>query len=459
MKKINECAKNGILFFFLLFIIPVSCFARTMSYPLDGELIVTSEYGWRVHPVFGTQKYHSGLDLGADYGQPVHASAAGVVRLSGWVSGYGNTVMIDHGGGVETLYGHNQELTVTSGQAVRQGTVIALAGSTGYSTGPHCHFEVRVNGQPTDPAQFLDGSIPVAGSGVGGFLQSDYNFIPLDFDAYFDFAKPVREAIETVSQACANGLRFVRDDVMYLFLSLVTIDLAISAFGAFLFETETDIPQWMLKKFLLYGFLVFMIQNWGDIASNLFRNYFTTMGAAAVGETAEQAGKIVSDPTFIMQKGAHVIAPIFTYLGTFSGTQILSHIHIVLFALLTAFVIFACYFLIGFQILLAYLEFYVIGLFGVIGLTLSGFKHTRQYAANGMNGVLVVSMKLMFFCLFSVLLTNMIQDFSIESYCVEQSLDIALLLRVLLASMLFVFLGNRVSKTILRVFGGNGFHF
>ena len=124
-----------------------------MIWPLSGP--ITSEFGWRTHPIFGTQRYHSGLDIGGDYGLPIAAAASGTVIHSGWISGYGNTIIIDHGGGITTLYGHNSSLTVGVGEYVSQGQTIALCGSTGNSTGPHCHFEVRENGEPVSPYGYL----------------------------------------------------------------------------------------------------------------------------------------------------------------------------------------------------------------------------------------------------------------------------------------------------------------
>ncbi len=124
-----------------------------MLWPLTGP--ITSEFGWRTHPIFGGSKFHSGLDIGGEYGAPIKAARGGVVTHSGWIDGYGNTVMIDHGGGLVTLYGHNQSLAVSVGQNVRQGQIIAYCGSTGNSTGPHCHFEVRLNGEPVSPYDYL----------------------------------------------------------------------------------------------------------------------------------------------------------------------------------------------------------------------------------------------------------------------------------------------------------------
>lgn len=124
-----------------------------LAWPVNGE--ITSPFGWRVHPIWGTQIFHAGLDIGADYGDPVHAADSGTVVYAGWMGGYGNAVMIDHGGGMVTLYGHNSSITVGEGEQVSKGQTIALAGSTGNSTGPHCHFEVRIHGEVVSPLQYL----------------------------------------------------------------------------------------------------------------------------------------------------------------------------------------------------------------------------------------------------------------------------------------------------------------
>jgi murein DD-endopeptidase MepM/ murein hydrolase activator NlpD len=119
-----------------------------MAWPVNGR--VTSEFG----PRWG--RLHKGIDIAAPTGTPVHASADGQVISSGWNSGgYGYMVMIDHGSGIVTLYAHNSGLAVSAGQQVTRGQVIAYAGSTGNSTGPHCHFEVRVNGTPQNPRAWL----------------------------------------------------------------------------------------------------------------------------------------------------------------------------------------------------------------------------------------------------------------------------------------------------------------
>ena len=131
----------------------VSGGSGAMIWPIAGP--ITSEFGWRVHPISGTQKFHSGLDIGGDYGMPIAAAQSGTVEYAGWISGYGNTVILNHGGGITTLYGHNESLAVGVGQTVSQGETIAYCGSTGNSTGPHCHFEVRQGGEPVSPYSYL----------------------------------------------------------------------------------------------------------------------------------------------------------------------------------------------------------------------------------------------------------------------------------------------------------------
>lgn len=124
-----------------------------LMWPAEGP--ITSPFGWRTHPIFGTQRYHSGIDIGADYGDPVVAADGGVVIYSDWMSGYGKVIIVDHGGGISTLYAHNSELVAGEGQRVRKGQQIAVVGSTGYSTGPHLHFEVRQGGSPVNPMGYL----------------------------------------------------------------------------------------------------------------------------------------------------------------------------------------------------------------------------------------------------------------------------------------------------------------
>jgi murein DD-endopeptidase MepM/ murein hydrolase activator NlpD len=118
-------------------------------WPARGAL--TSPFGIRVHPIFRIRRLHTGVDIAAEWGSPVYAAAPGRVIYTGWFGGYGKIVLIDHGGGASTLYGHLSAILVTPGSQVARGALIGRVGSTGYSTGPHLHFEVRLNGRPVNP--------------------------------------------------------------------------------------------------------------------------------------------------------------------------------------------------------------------------------------------------------------------------------------------------------------------
>jgi murein DD-endopeptidase MepM/ murein hydrolase activator NlpD len=124
-----------------------------MMWPVRGP--ITSPFGWRYHPILKVKKYHNGEDIAVQSGTAVHAADSGIVVVSGWEGGYGNYVAINHGNGISTGYGHNSRLLVHQGERVVKGQIIALSGSTGLSTGPHVHFEVRKNGVPVNPLPYL----------------------------------------------------------------------------------------------------------------------------------------------------------------------------------------------------------------------------------------------------------------------------------------------------------------
>lgn len=129
--------------------------SKGMTWPAPGYNSISSPFGNRIHPIFGTRKMHTGIDIPTPSGASIVATADGVVQHSGGLGGYGNTIIIDHGDGIATLYAHNSSLSVGVGQSVKRGQVVARAGSTGYSTGPHLHFEVRQNGNFIDPAPWV----------------------------------------------------------------------------------------------------------------------------------------------------------------------------------------------------------------------------------------------------------------------------------------------------------------
>ena len=150
--QILELAKQGL---------DTSYIGGVLAWPVPGYTKITSNYGMRVHPITGQYKLHTGVDISAPIGANFVAANDGIVTKAGYNTAYGNMVIIDHGGGISTLYAHGSEILVTVGQTVKQNEAVLKVGSTGYSTGAHAHFEVRINGVVTNPIPYItNGLVP-----------------------------------------------------------------------------------------------------------------------------------------------------------------------------------------------------------------------------------------------------------------------------------------------------------
>ena len=134
--------------------VPIVSVAVPSRMPLDSAKL-TSEYGMRTHPVLGGRRQHKGIDLASPTGTPIYATADGVVSKAEWFGGYGNYIQIEHGAELETRYGHLSQYAVVTGQRVSKGDLIGYVGSTGRSTGPHLHYEVRVAGEAVNPTPYM----------------------------------------------------------------------------------------------------------------------------------------------------------------------------------------------------------------------------------------------------------------------------------------------------------------
>ena len=133
--------------------VPMTQGSGNMAMPLQAQ--ITSPFGWRKHPIFHMRKFHTGVDLAGPNHSAIRAADSGNVLYTGWYGGYGKVVIVSHGGGMATLYAHLSRTAVSAGDNVQKGDVIAYEGTTGFSTGPHLHFEVRVNGKPNNPLNFV----------------------------------------------------------------------------------------------------------------------------------------------------------------------------------------------------------------------------------------------------------------------------------------------------------------
>lgn len=124
-------------------------------WPIPSSTYVTSGFGWRIHPIFGTKRYHNGIDISANSGSTIVAADSGTVSIATYSSSYGNYVVLYHSGGTTTLYAHMSSIAVSAGDSVSQGDTIGYVGSTGWSTGPHCHFEISANGTRVNPLNYF----------------------------------------------------------------------------------------------------------------------------------------------------------------------------------------------------------------------------------------------------------------------------------------------------------------
>ena len=371
--------------------------AITILNPLEGSLEITSEFSLvgRVHPVFGNVKPHKGTDLAADTGANIYATHEGVVTYSGWAEGYGNVIYlgtIADGKNFETRYAHCSALLVHSGEKVSAGTLIAKVGETGWATGSHLHFEIRLNGAPVNPRRFLKNLPPSNGEGYDTLPDS----LKTAFDTTYDFGKPLREVIEKFGTLCQDSLSKTFEIIRWLLIVLITIDLALSASLQVIEPDGGDnFFSFLISKLLLYVLLIYFLANWSGAVANFAKDMFTGFGGLMAGATAEEAMQAVSNPMDIVSKGASIVAPIYNELFKIHGViDLATKFLLWLPSLFFGIILTACFFIISAQITLAYLEFYFVMVTGFTTFFFSGLKQTRKYAADGLNGIFAISVKL-----------------------------------------------------------------
>lgn len=426
--------------------------APVWGYPTS-NFVISSPFGWRIHPIFGTSRFHSGLDFAAPEGTAVVAVDSGIVITAGRAGGYGNFIQIKHDDGLVTCYAHNRSLCVSVGTRVTAGTLIAYVGSTGYSTGPHLHFEVLKNGLFQDPAAYLDPNLPMpTNSAIGilpdgstNFLDSDTYDMSWDMNYYVNFGNKSKEFVDQIVDACVAGLTLLQGPIKSLFIILITIDLALAA-SFNLFKDQENIVEWMFKRLLKYGFLLWVITDWKTFVLDQCLGYFATSGGLMGGADAITAGQLMSDTTTMMQKGAYLAGPAFAHASNIHGIAVMKSPGDLLISLLLGFFIVFCFIFMGLEIMIVYVEFYVIGTMSLVMFVFSGLKQTAKYADNSWKGVVQVSIKVMLYCFFSVMMNTIAQSTSQLEY------DPVLYLKMLAACLAVLFMSIRMSKIISRVF-------
>lgn len=396
--------------------------------PVDGSWEQSSDFGARTMDN-GDTRFHPGIDLGADEDTPVLAAADGTVITAGPIDGYGDhVVVISHEAyGLATIYGHMSAMYVYEGMSVAQGDQIGAVGNEGYSFGDHLHFEVRPSLSfwdidshgAIDPATYCSALKAGSGIGSGGSGAAWDMTYSMNLDENYDFAAPIREIAEKFSDIATAALGILTSYMNKIFMVLITIDLAIGAMFK-TFDTEMDgtgLFKWIVYKFFFYAFLLWLLQNWGSIMNTWGKDLFVSFGGLSMGSTEAAAANAISDPTAIMQKGMHLISPIFTELGKMHGMSSLFNNSLGMIILCTSFgvILFALFAIMGVQIAKAYIEFYLIVLFGFTSLIFAGTKQTRSHAANGLNAIFAASVNLMFFCMFSLLIQTAMQNITMDA--------------------------------------------
>ena len=397
---------------------------------LGGPWVQTDEYGyseWR-------GRSHAGVDIGADEGTSIQALGVGVVKEEGFgydPTGYGCLLTIHYpnapcpdgsGVGMDVLYGHLMGTCVSEGDLVQPGQIVAWVGWSGHCEPPgpdgsHLHLEVSYgnSAQTVDPAMYfsdLHFGSGTGGGGGGSFGEHRPAVVPFELKA--DLVKPIREIIETLIKACTTGLKLIEGGMKKIFMLLLTIDLTLGLifYNLNINSRDHSLFAYLCFKFLMYGFLLFMLTHWGQFVGNLSKNLFSDAAAIMSNRAPEEVAAAISSPTDILQKGLHIVSPIFNQLMSDSSKSLGMASGL---AGLLGFVILILFLIVTWQVAKAYIEFYMMVLFGFTTFIFSGEKHMRIHAENGINGIVACSINLMFFCFFAITLQGMMTDLSMDA--------------------------------------------
>ena len=409
-----------------------------MDAPLHGhEIEVTSGFTpRRVHPLSGEVRQHNGIDIGGDPHEAVYAVADGTVILARYESSFDGWVIIEHtasdGSKYQTWYG---DLDPNDGYLpantimnsvenhVRKGQLIGYLawGKTAVSTGPHLHFEVRINDTPISPALYHPYAPWLPANATDEGLDMSQKSRGMVWDAAFAFMDPVKKAIDTVALACTKAVDLLKGIIKYTIAILMTIDLAITYILLSVDRDKGQDPNFSIfkllaLKMLLYLLLFYVITSWGAFVINSSRDLFVGFGASTSGLDITQAKQLLVDPTSLVTKGAQIIEPIFTVLNETDagGLDWLAKIASGAVAVIFLIIIFGSFLLFAFEIIMAYLEFYLIAVFGLANFVFAGVKWSRRFAENGMNGIFSASIKLFFFCFFAAMLQSVMTTMVVD---------------------------------------------
>ena len=352
------------------------------AYAFSGE--VTSVYGWRIHPIFGIGKGHEGIDVAVPAGVGVPSLVTGTVVYSGWCGGYGYVISVQDSMGVCWNMGHNSQLLYPVGTHVEQGQVIAISGSTGNSTGPHVHVERRlldVFGDTTDPLDYvasqwdLSGWDPNNSTGVFGNIVPNIDF---DFSNYFAPSEELLKVTKKILELLKPALDFVSENLVELMISLFVIDLAVYLLTGVLGVRPIKDFSELIPKIMRYGFFFWLLQSWHWLVSNMFVPMIENISSTYSGQSFSESSFLQFEAFFTSV--THLIKPFLHINEQFSFlTQLLLMILVPIILTLCLFV--------TFYMVYKLVVFYIMCVFGALGIPLMIYSKTEYYGKNLISAV------------------------------------------------------------------------
>ena len=405
---------------------------HSMHLPIYGAVVTSPFYrNDPPHALHGAWDFAGDVEEGVT---PIFAAANGYLDTKGWVSGFGNCVILVHhesdprfqngGGTIYTLYGHMADFSdaiknASIGDYIPMDTQVGTIGCTGGDYPVHLHFGVQYSTYSShlsyDPKYFLIGDFADADQAPSGINSKIEKFI---WDATFNFTEPIREVMEDVVTYCKKAFDFIKDTIRHLLMILLTIDLALSAIlNSINPEKGENFFGWLLYKFILYLFLIFILANWGNFIVNLSKHAFLGFGASAMGVQYDTAEAALADPLDLIKKGASLITPIFEQLSKFDGMfKIGASILTILPLFIFIVIILGCFALMTYQIIMAYIEFYMVAVMSFVTFMFAGVKQTRYIGERGLNALFACSIKLFFFCMFSLMLQSVMANYTTDAF-------------------------------------------
>lgn len=400
------------LFLFVLLCIP--SIVNAFSAPL------TSEWSdGRMHPVYSYVRRHDGIDLGVDEGTPVPAITSGVIEYAGWADGYGYFLSIVDGNGVAWNYAHLSEFEVNEGDVVSEGEIVALSGATGVGTGAHLHVERREGGtwaQSSDPLPYYaskwditnyeGGIITITGGAINGAIHKVKEKLSIDFDytTYFSPSEILMSTFKDVLTNLTGAFARIQNGLLELLIVLIIIDLG-WYMSKGLAEGYFDLTS-LFPRILRYGFFIFLFKSWDTLIKELFIPMFEQIGSTFGGHTFEMNSFLKFDDLFtaIATVVQNHMKPTVTVFNVIDDGFLASFLPFFLENLVILFILF-CAISLCIWVMIKIVNFYIICIFGILGIPLSFVPLMDTNSRNFFGSILSSIMDLIVTCfLFGLLL-------------------------------------------------------